>query len=108
MIWLDNVNRGTGGATKIGSATIYRQVFNVLKYGDGEIIFSLNHNEQSGTVHFLSTLNWLINHGYESTGTTIGQIDFGWEICSTGGLPETFTVSHYSISSPCLKSGCMY
>jgi len=28
-----------------------------------------------------------------------GQIDFGWEICSTGGVHKTFTVSNYHLKS---------
>jgi hypothetical protein len=34
-----------------------------------------------------------------SSGAAIGQIDFGFEICSTGGAPETFSVSHYSLTA---------
>jgi hypothetical protein len=99
MIWVDNVGRGTGGARQIGKATIRNQVFKVLEYGDGEIIFSLDHNERSGTVHILSTLNWLQRKGYVSAGAGIGQIDFGWEICSTGGHQGTFVMSRYTLHS---------
>lgn len=97
MIWVDNVGRGTGGARQIGKATIRGQVFRVLEYGHGEIIFSLNHNEHSGEVHIQATLRWLQNHGHVSSRARIGQIDFGWEICSTGGQLRTFTVSHYTL-----------
>jgi hypothetical protein len=27
------------------------------------------------------------------------QVNFGWEICSTAGAPETFTISDYSLTS---------
>jgi hypothetical protein len=27
----------------------------------------------------------------------VDQIDFGWEICSTGGVSRTFRVSHFRI-----------
>lgn len=97
MIWVDNVGRGTGGARQVGTATISNQVFKVLEYGNGEIIFSLDHNEHSGTAHILSTLHWLQRHGYVSSDAGIGQIDFGWEICSTGGQFGTFTVSRYTL-----------
>ena len=107
MIWLDNHGRGNGGATRVGHATIFGQPFTVYKYGSGEIIFSLDHNEQTGTVHILASLLWLQHHGYVSAGAGIGQIDFGWEICSTGGKPETFTVSAYSLRSVCRTQGCL-
>jgi hypothetical protein len=99
MIWVDNVGRGTGGARQIGKASIYNKTYNVLEYGNGEIIFSLNHNEQAGTVHILSTLRWLRRHGYVSAGARVGQVDFGWEICSTGGHQGTFSMSHYTLRS---------
>ncbi len=97
MVWVDNVGRGTGGARQIGKATIFGRNFNVLEYGTGEIIFSLAHNEQAGTVHILSTLHWLQRNGYVSAGANIGQIDFGWEICSTGGHLGTFVMKNYSL-----------
>jgi hypothetical protein len=99
MVWVDNHGRGNGGATRIGHATIYRQPFTVYEYGTGEIIFSLDRNEHTGTVHILAILRWLQRHRYVAWRARIGQVDFGWEICSTGGRPETFTVSAYSLRS---------
>lgn len=100
MIWVDNVNRGSGGATQIGTATIAGQHFTVYQYGGagGEIIFSLNSNESSGTVDILDTLDWLVQAGYEQADAQISQIDFGWEICTTGAQDETFSISSYSLT----------
>jgi hypothetical protein len=97
MIWVDNVGRGTGGARQIGRATISGQRFRVLEYGNGEIIFSLRQNERAGTAHILTTLKWLQRHGYVSAKARIGQIDFGWEICSTGGHLGTFAVRYFTL-----------
>jgi hypothetical protein len=105
MIWVDNVGRGNGGAKQIGTATIGGQAFTVNQFGDGEIIFSLNQNEQSGTVDILATLKWLQGHGLVSAGARLGQIDFGFEICSTGGKPEKFAVSRYTLASSCGSAG---
>jgi hypothetical protein len=99
MVWVDNRGRGNGGARRIGRATIFRQPFTVYEYGSGEIIFSLNHNEHAGIVHILTILGWLQSHRYVARRAAIGQIDFGWEICSTGGRSETFTVSAYTLRS---------
>jgi hypothetical protein len=38
------------------------------------------------------------SNGYASN-LRISQIDFGWEICSTGGAPETFSLSQYGIKA---------
>jgi hypothetical protein len=108
MIWTDNVNRGAGGAKLLASdQVIGRQPFDVYQYGGagGEIIFSLNGtggsgtfaNETSGTVDILGTLAWVQSHRYASN-IKIGQIDAGWEICSTGGGPETFAMSGFTLT----------
>ncbi len=107
MIWVDNVGRGNGGATIYGHATIRGQAFTVYTYGSGEVIVSLDKNETSGTVDLLATLRWLQAHGLVSSSAALGQVDFGWEICSTGGQPETFTISKYSLTSTCVTSRCM-
>jgi hypothetical protein len=106
MVWVDNHGRGNGGATRIGRATISKQRFTVYEYGTGEIIFSLNHNEHSGTVHILAILGWLQRKRYVAARAAIGQVDFGWEICSTGHRTETFTVSAYTLRSVCRTHGC--
>lgn len=97
MIWVDNVGRGTGGARQIGKATISNQSYKVLEYGNGEVIFSLNRNQHAGTAHILSVLHWLQRHKIVSTGARIGQIDFGWEICSTGGHLGIFRMNNYTL-----------
>jgi hypothetical protein len=102
MVWVDNVNRGTGGAARIGSATLGGQRFTVLQYGGpgGELIFSLDRSEPRGTVDILGALNWLVRNRYEPAGLRIGQIQFGWEICSetTPAPGNRFSMTRYSIT----------
>jgi hypothetical protein len=118
MIWTDNMNRGTGGATKIGTMSYRGQNFTVYVFGTvatgGEIIFSLDGDngkshsgfahETSGTVHIVAVLDWLRKymsaHGYSTYASDlgeVGQIDAGWEICSTGKTSETFSMSKYTL-----------
>ncbi len=99
MIWVDNAHRGTGGAAQIGTSTFSGQKWTLLQYHGGEIIWSRNANEQSGTVDILAMLRDLQSRGLASSRATIGQIDFGFEICSTGGAPETFLVSRYTLTA---------
>ena len=105
MIWVDNVGRGSGGAQRIGAATIAGQASTVYQYRGGEVIFSLNRSEQSGTVDILAVLKWLQGHGLASAGAQLGQVDFGFEICSTGGKPEKFAISRYTLTSTCGPAG---
>src|SRR5215472_2293272 len=99
MIWIDNANRGTGGAAQIGSGSFDGQKWTLLQYQGGEVIWSLDANEQSGAVDILAMLRDLQSRGLVSSGAAIGEIDFGFEICSTGGVPETFSVSSYSLTA---------
>jgi hypothetical protein len=34
-----------------------------------------------------------------ASNATISQVNFGWEICSTGGIAETFNVTDYSLTA---------
>lgn len=101
MIWVDTQNHDHG-ETLVGTPVIFGQQFSVYTSGSkadpGEIIVKLDSNETSGEVHIKATLNWLISHGWLPAGLTISQINFGWEVCGTGGQPETFAVSSYSLT----------
>ncbi|MBO0882413.1 MAG: hypothetical protein J2P17_19185 [Mycobacterium sp.] len=99
MIWVDNVNRGTGGAKWLTHHTFFNVRYALLQYGGpgGELIWSRHRNSRNGTIHILSMLRWLVRHHYESATTSLSQVDFGWEICSTGGQPETFKVTAYNL-----------
>ena len=99
MIWVDNANRGTGGADQIGTSTFGGQKWTLLQYHGGEVIWSSDANKHSGSVDILAMLRDLQSRRLASSGAAIGQIDFGFEICSTGGVPETFSVSHYSLTA---------
>ena len=67
----------------------------------------LNSNQPSGSVNILDDLKWLESAGYMKSGSGINQIDFGWELCSTGGAAQTFTLSQYSIKATCTSgSSC--
>jgi hypothetical protein len=104
MVWVDNVNRGSGGAERKGTATVGGQDWTLYQFGGGELIWSLGApgtfaQQSSGTVDLLALLHWLQDNGFAASSATIGQIDFGWEICSTGGTSEPFTVSRYDLKS---------
>jgi hypothetical protein len=85
-------------ATFGGSGGVPVQNWNLCTYGS-EIIWQLaGRNEQAGSVDILAMLTWLVRHGYLPQTTGMTAISYGFEICSTGGQPETFQVSRFSIS----------
>lgn len=114
-IWLNNWNNevmiqhdfaGNGPcpskatATFGGSNGVPEQSWNLCQYGS-ELIWKLaGGNEQSGSVDVLAMLTWLQDHGYLPQKSTLTDISYGWEICSTGGKPETFTLSKFTVNAP--------
>jgi hypothetical protein len=63
-----------------------------------------DRNERAGTVPIGTMLTWLIAH-HLTAATGVNEIDFGWEICSTGGRPETFVMHHYFLHMRCRGGG---
>jgi hypothetical protein len=101
MIWVDDLGHGFPGATLLGHAAYYGQRFTVYGYPSGEVIFSMDRNTPRGTAHILSALLWMNSHRLLSLNARITSLYFGWEICSTGGRAETFTLSKFTITARC-------
>jgi hypothetical protein len=104
MIQHDFANNGActaeANATFGGSNGVPVQNWYLCQFGS-ELVWKLKGaNEQSGSVDILAMLTFLENHGYLPQNSTLASIGYGWEIASTGGQPETFTVSGYSIHTP--------
>jgi hypothetical protein len=104
MIWVDNDNRGDGGATFRGSTTTADgNTWSLYSYGGDELIWSLGAQGQFRQVPSMTDvpvaelMAYLVGHGFQQSGSLVTEIDFGWEICSTGGSPQTFTITDYSI-----------
>jgi hypothetical protein len=84
----------------IGHVVIYGKHFTVRR-GDSLVAFYADQDSNSGTVHLLSELRWLRDHGFLSPHAGISQIEFGWEFAFTGSN-QTFQVSSFSLSTGCL------
>jgi hypothetical protein len=85
--------------------TLGGQGYTVYQNGN-EIIVSLDGSggtgtfaqQASGTVNILGVLTWVQAHVSGHSNMTLSAIDFGWEICSTGGSNEQFTLSKYILT----------
>lgn len=87
-------------ATFGGTGGVPRQQWNLCRWGGSEIIWWLAGNtEQSGGVDILAMVNWLIDRGYLPAQSDLAALSYGWEICSTGGVPETFTISRFTVTA---------
>lgn len=50
-----------------------------------------------GRVDILAMLTWLMDHGYLPKDSTLTQLEYGFEITSTGGVNEKFQVTRWSV-----------
>jgi hypothetical protein len=95
MVWVDNQGQAPAGS-RYGVAVIHRQKFTVYVSG-GTKTFVLKKNETRGTIDYLAILTWLHKHRMLASSDTLGQFNFGWEICDTGGKARTFTVHRLTL-----------
>lgn len=93
MIWVDNHGQRPSGSV-IGHATISGQHFAVW-HGGTDYTFALNHRENKGVTHILASINWLISHHQIPANVTVAEVNFGWEIASTGGQARSFMIKNY-------------
>ena len=91
----------TVGFTEPGTSTV--QQWDFCEYGSGsgaERIWELHGaSEQSGSVDIRSMLMWEIDNKYLPATDQLGLVGFGVEVCSTGGVPENFQVSSFSLTA---------
>lgn len=111
MVWVDTNNRCNSGSfgTKLHDpVTIAGQQWTPHRYpNSSEFIWVLNGSggastcaqQSTGSVDLLALLKWMQSNGYASPSAAVSLVDGVWEICSTGGAPETFTVSKYQLTS---------
>ncbi len=86
----------TVGFTEPGTSTV--QDWDFCVYGRERIWQLHRGNEQSGSVNIGAMLTWLMKNGHLPQGSRLGQVGYGFEICSTGGENEEFQVSSYSLT----------
>ena len=99
MIWVDNHGQAPAGS-KVATTTFSGATWDLYETSDRSYLaFVREGNASSGTVDLLAALKYLQGRGDLAAGDVLWQVNFGWEICSTAGAPETFTVSTYSLTS---------
>jgi len=87
----------TWGLCTFGSERIWTLAPDGSKAGD-----SATRAESSGSVDIKAMVEWLENPSapdHIQANSTITNLSYGWEIASTGGQPETFQVSSYSLTA---------
>jgi hypothetical protein len=97
MIWTDNYNQVPSGSS-LETVTFDGASYKVYKSGS-YIAFVANTNVTSGTVNLLSFFNHVISKGWIPSTSTVGAIDYGVELVSTGGMNATFAVTNFSLTA---------
>lgn len=101
MLWMNK----TGAVGPLGSqqttATVGGSTWAVYSGSNGSnAVFSFvrTSNTNSGSVDILAVLKWIEARGWFGN-VTLSNVQFGWEITSTGGTTRSFTTNSYSVSS---------
>ena len=97
MIWNDNQKQVPSGSPQ-GTATFDGRSYTVWK-ADGYVAFVANSNFSSGTMNLLAFFQWMMSKGWIPSNSTLGQVDYGVELVSTNGVPQTFTFSNFTVSA---------
>jgi hypothetical protein len=99
LVWVDNFGRVPTG-TKVTTATLGGRTYDVWKTSDDmHIVLVATVTFTSGTVDLLEIVDWTIAQGWLAATSTLGQIDFGVEIESTGGVSATYTFDDFAITT---------
>jgi hypothetical protein len=97
MFWVDNHGQTPAGK-KVATVTFGGLTWNLWEES-GYYAFVLDHDATSGTVDLLAGIKYLISRGDLSASDKLWQVNFGWEICSTAGVAQTFTMSNFTLAS---------
>jgi len=101
MVWVDN-HRQTPAGSQVATTTFSGATWDLYELINPRVqymAFVRVGNATSGTVDLFAALKFLEDRGDLAPSDILWQVNFGWEIASTSGVPETFTVSHYTLSS---------
>jgi hypothetical protein len=97
MIWTNNHGQTPGGSP-MATVTIGGQTWTAWKGNGGYMAFVANSNITAGTLNLLAFLQWIVAQGWVPADSTLNQVDYGVEICSTDGAPATFSFSDFSVN----------
>jgi Glycosyl hydrolase family 12 len=99
MVWVDNHGQTPAGsyvaAYSVSGATWDLYVTSDKSY----MAFVREGNADSSSVDLFTLLKDLEGRGLLSSSDTLWQVNFGFEISSTGGRQASFSVTNYSLNS---------
>lgn len=97
MVWTENYHQLPSGSVQ-ATVTLDGRTYTVWRQGS-YIAFVAGTNFSSGTVNLLGIFDWIMAKGWIPATSTLGQVDYGAEIVSTGGSPATFSFTDFSVGT---------
>lgn len=100
MVWTDNHGQTPAGSNTGKTAVIGGVTYDIwTEPGNSTVTLEATTNSTSGGVDVTTAIQDLQADGYVAAGEGYSQVDYGYEICSTNGSPETFALTGYTLSS---------
>jgi hypothetical protein len=65
----------------------------------GYVVFYASTTVTSGTFDLLQLFKYAVANGWLPANSTVDQLSFGIEVCSTNGQDATWSISNYSITA---------
>jgi hypothetical protein len=102
MIWTQNHGQTPGGSLVASDITVSGLTWDLYASSDNSYIAFVPANGaaySSGTLNLLAMFDYLMQNGNIASTSTLTQIDYGVEVCNTGGAEGQFNVTNFSIST---------
>jgi hypothetical protein len=100
MIWTENFGQRPLGSVK-ATATFGGMTYDAWHYNNGDanvISMVAKSTMASGTMNLKEMFDWATSKGFMPANSTVNQIDFGVEICSTNNSKQRFTFTDFSVT----------
>jgi hypothetical protein len=100
MVWVDNYNQTPAGKKVGASVMLSGQTWDIYYVASsGYLAFIATSTLTSGTVDLLAIFKYAVSNGWLPASSTVSQLAFGIEICSTDGTDATWMVADYSLTA---------
>lgn len=100
MIWTQSAGRQAHvpGITKVATVTLDGITYDVHHSG-GYTAYDMPTTKTSGTINVLHVMQDMISRGYLSASAPLNSIQYGVEVCDTGGVDTRFEVNNFSVTA---------
>ena len=97
---VDSQGQPAPAGTHLGAPVLWgeHQHYALYQRGPDEFTFMAESSRSSAkVVHLLSALRWLVNNHRVDKSDVLTEVDFGWQIASTGSQTVDFKLTSYSL-----------